>query len=90
MRKEALPVRFENNSANSSLLTLGRSFLDEIGDMSARTQAKVLRVLQSGEVEPVGAQQVVTVDVRVIAATNRNLENGDERRADFVKISTIA
>ena len=51
----------------------GTIFLDEIGDMSARTQAKVLRVLQSGEVEPVGAQQVVTVDVRVIAATNRNL-----------------
>ncbi len=53
----------------------GTIFLDEIGDMSARTQAKVLRVLQSGEVEPVGAQQVGTVDVRVIAATNRNLEN---------------
>jgi two-component system nitrogen regulation response regulator NtrX len=52
----------------------GTIFLDEIGDMSARTQAKVLRVLQSGEVEPVGAQQVVTVDVRVIAATNRDLE----------------
>ena len=52
----------------------GTIFLDEIGDMSARTQAKVLRVLQSGEVEPVGAQQVVTVDVRVLAATNRDLE----------------
>jgi len=52
----------------------GTIFLDEIGDMSARTQAKVLRVLQSGEVEPVGAQQVDTVDVRVIAATNRSLD----------------
>jgi two-component system nitrogen regulation response regulator NtrX len=52
----------------------GTIFLDEIGDMSARTQAKVLRVLQSGEVEPVGAQQIVEVDVRVIAATNRDLE----------------
>ncbi len=52
----------------------GTIFLDEIGDMSARTQAKVLRVLQSGEVEPVGAQQIVTVDVRVLAATNRDLE----------------
>ena len=52
----------------------GTIFLDEIGDMSPRTQAKVLRVLQSGEVVPVGAQQVVEVDVRVIAATNRNLE----------------
>ena len=52
----------------------GTIFLDEIGDMSPRTQAKVLRVLQNGEVETVGAQQVSKVDVRVIAATNRNLE----------------
>jgi two-component system nitrogen regulation response regulator NtrX len=52
----------------------GTIFLDEIGDMSARTQAKVLRVLQSGEVEPVGAEKVVRVDVRVVAATNRDLE----------------
>jgi len=53
----------------------GTIFLDEIGDMSARTQAKVLRVLQNGEVEPVGAERTVQVDVRVIAATNRNLED---------------
>jgi two-component system nitrogen regulation response regulator NtrX len=52
----------------------GTIFLDEVGDMSARTQAKVLRVLQSGEVEPVGAQRTVIVDVRVLAATNRDLE----------------
>ncbi len=52
----------------------GTIFLDEIGDMSARTQAKVLRVLQNGEVEPVGAERTIQVDVRVVAATNRNLE----------------
>jgi two-component system nitrogen regulation response regulator NtrX len=52
----------------------GTIFLDEIGDMSARTQAKVLRVLQSGEVEPVGSQTVARVDVRVLAATNQDLE----------------
>ncbi len=52
----------------------GTIFLDEIGDMSGRTQAKVLRVLQSGEVEPVGAEKTVRVDVRVVAATHRYLE----------------
>lgn len=51
----------------------GTIFLDEVGDMSLRTQAKVLRVLQEGEVEPVGAATVVKVDVRVIAATNKEL-----------------
>jgi two-component system, NtrC family, nitrogen regulation response regulator NtrX len=53
----------------------GTIFLDEIGDMSARTQAKVLRVLQNGEVEPVGSEKTVQVDVRVVAATHRNLED---------------
>jgi two-component system nitrogen regulation response regulator NtrX len=51
----------------------GTIFLDEIGDMSMRTQAKVLRVLQEGDVEPVGSATVVKVDVRVIAATNKDL-----------------
>mgnify|MGYP001091552074 FL=1 len=51
----------------------GTIFLDEIGDMSVRTQSKVLRALQDGEVEPVGAARTLTVDVRVIAATNKDL-----------------
>src|SRR5512135_781583 len=51
----------------------GTIFLDEVGDMSARAQAKVLRVLEVGEVEPVGAAKVGRVNVRVIAATNRDL-----------------
>ncbi len=51
----------------------GTIFLDEVGDMSLKTQAKVLRVLQDGEVEPVGAGRPFQVDVRVVAATNKSL-----------------
>jgi nitrogen regulation protein NR(I) len=52
----------------------GTIFLDEIGDMSLSTQAKILRVLQSGSFERVGGNQPIKVDVRVIAATHRPLE----------------
>jgi two-component system nitrogen regulation response regulator NtrX len=57
----------------------GTIFLDEIGDMSARTQAKVLRVLQEQEVERLGSARTIKVDVRVIAATNKNLEEAIQR-----------
>jgi two-component system nitrogen regulation response regulator NtrX len=57
----------------------GTIFLDEIGDMSAKTQAKVLRVLQEGEVERLGSSRTIKVDVRVIAATNKNLEEEIEK-----------
>jgi two-component system nitrogen regulation response regulator NtrX len=57
----------------------GTIFLDEVGDMSQKTQAKVLRVLQEQEVERLGSARTIKVDVRVIAATNKNLEEGIER-----------
>jgi two-component system nitrogen regulation response regulator NtrX len=71
----------------------GTIFLDEIGDMSLRTQAKVLRVLQEGEVEPVGSATVIKVDVRVIAATNKDLSDeikaGRFRDALFARLNVI-
>ena len=59
----------------------GTIFLDEVGDMSAKTQAKVLRVLQEGEVERLGSARTIKVDVRVIAATNKDLEQEIEKGA---------
>jgi len=64
----------------------GTLFLDEIGDMPPQMQAKLLRVLQDGEVERVGAGSTVKVDVRVVAATNKSLEaeiEGGRFRADL-------
>ena len=52
----------------------GTIFLDEIGDISAETQVKLLRVLQQREFEPVGGTTTIKVDVRLIAATHQNLE----------------
>lgn len=52
----------------------GTLFLDEVGDMNPSAQAKVLRVLQEGELERVGGSDTIRVDVRVLAATNKNLE----------------
>ena len=57
------------------LANAGTLFLDEIGDMSASAQAKVLRALQSGEISRVGGEKAIAVDVRVLAATNKDLEN---------------
>jgi two-component system response regulator AtoC len=63
------------------LANAGTCFLDEIGDISANMQAKLLRVLQEGEVRPVGAKEWLKVDVRVLAATNKNLTDLVQRGA---------
>ena len=57
----------------------GTLFLDEVGDMSLKTQAKVLRALDEHRFEPVGASEWIQVDVRVVASTNKNLEEEIER-----------
>jgi two-component system nitrogen regulation response regulator NtrX len=71
----------------------GTIFLDEVGDMSPKTQAKVLRVLQEGEVERLGSSRTIKVDVRVIAATNKELEaeieKGTFREDLFFRLSVI-
>ncbi|MBI1178031.1 response regulator [bacterium] len=71
----------------------GTIFLDEIGDMSLPTQTKILRVLQSGTFERVGGNQSVTVDVRVIAATNKPLEqavaNREFREDLFYRLNVV-
>jgi two-component system nitrogen regulation response regulator NtrX len=71
----------------------GTIFLDEVGDMSPKTQAKVLRVLQEGEVERLGSSRTIKVDVRVIAATNKELEaeigRGNFREDLFFRLSVI-
>jgi two-component system, NtrC family, nitrogen regulation response regulator NtrX len=59
----------------------GTLFLDEVGDMSLKTQSKVLRVLEEQRIEPLGASAPVKVDVRVIAATNKKLEDEIARNA---------
>jgi two-component system nitrogen regulation response regulator NtrX len=59
----------------------GTLFLDEVGDMSLKTQAKVLRVLEEQRFEPIGSRKPVTVDVRVVAATNKKLEDEIARGA---------
>jgi two-component system nitrogen regulation response regulator NtrX len=71
----------------------GTLFLDEVGDMSLRTQSKVLRVLEEQRLEPVGSDRTINVDVRVIAATNKKLEDeiaaGRFREDLFYRLNVI-
>jgi len=71
----------------------GTLFLDEVADMSHRTQSKVLRVLEEQRIEPIGSNQTLRVDVRVVAATNKNLEQeiarGAFRQDLFYRLNVI-
>ncbi len=71
----------------------GTLFLDEIGDINRETQAKLLRVLEEKEIMRLGSEEIISVDVRVIAATNRNLKelvkSGDFRLDLYYRLNTL-
>ena len=83
----------ENRKGKFGLADGGTLFLDEVGDMSLKTQAKVLRVLEEQRFHPVGSHEAREIDVRVIAATNKNLEEeieqGTFREDLFFRLNVI-
>jgi len=83
----------ERKIGKFELADRGTLFLDEVGDMSLKTQAKLLRVLQEGEVERIGGNRTIKVDVRVIAATNKDLkreiEKGNFREELFYRLNVV-
>jgi two-component system, NtrC family, nitrogen regulation response regulator NtrX len=91
--KGSFPGAHETKAGKFRKADGGSLFLDEVGDMSLRTQSKVLRVLDEQRIEPVGASESVQVDVRVIAATNKNLEeeieHGNFREDLFYRLNVI-
>ncbi|MGY4426477.1 Nif-specific regulatory protein [Bradyrhizobium sp. JR6.1] len=91
--KGAFTGAFSSRKGRFELADKGTLFLDEIGEISAPFQAKLLRVLQEQEFERVGSNQTIKIDVRIIAATNKNLEEAvvrSEFRADlYYRINVV-
>ena len=67
----------------------GTIFLDEIGELPLDAQVKLLRVLQQQEIEPIGNNKTIPINVRIISATNRDLKKEVEKGKFFVKIYTL-
>ena len=91
--KGAFTSAFNSRKGRFELADKGTLFLDEIGEISPSFQAKLLRVLQEQEFERVGGNQTVKVDVRIIAATNKNLEEavarGEFRSDLYYRINVV-
>ncbi|HEY4490716.1 MAG TPA: sigma-54 dependent transcriptional regulator, partial [Acidobacteriota bacterium] len=91
--KGAFTGSVKQRKGRFELADKGTIFLDEIGDLAANLQVKLLRVLQEGEIERVGGEQTLKVDVRVIAATNRDLpaivQGGAFREDLFYRLNVI-
>jgi two-component system nitrogen regulation response regulator NtrX len=92
-RKGAFAGALEDKIGKLQKANGGTLFLDEVGDMSLKTQAKVLRSLDEQRFEPVGAETSIQVDVRVVASTNKNLEDeidrGNFREDLFYRLNVI-
>ncbi len=92
-RKGAFPGAAADKEGKFQKADGGTLFLDEVGDMSLKTQSKVLRTLDEGRFAPVGDEEAVTVDARVIAATNKDLEDeiskGNFREDLFYRLNVI-
>ena len=91
--KGAFTGAINNKIGRFELANNGTIFLDEVGDMSQNLQVKVLRILQNEEFEKVGSSKSQRIDVRVIAATNRNLEElikkGEFREDLYFRLSVV-
>lgn len=92
-RRGAFTGAIENKQGKIETVDGGTLFLDEIGEMPIELQVKLLRLIQEGEMEKVGATEPVKVDVRIVAATNRNLqrmkENGTFREDLYYRLAVI-
>jgi len=92
-RKLSFPGATDDKEGKFHKADRGTLFLDEVGDMSLKTQAKVLRTLEEQRFTPVGSDESITVDVRVIASTNKDLEDeisrGNFREDLFYRLNVI-